>query len=412
MLLSRRKRVEAAGELSDNQYGFRRGRSTMNAIEVAARIAVEANAKPARFTKPCAMVLLDVRNAFNTARWDKIIEALEDRKSFSTYLLRMGSVLGPFLCNVMYDGLLRMELPVGVNTIGFADDIVSRRRGAKQRKRLLWASVVHSVLLYGAPVWGKALTVAKYRLCAVRVTCAYRTVSTGAVLVLVWIPPIDLLAEERMRLAERRRIPSPEEDQRGSRATMKSKERKKTLEAWQEQWARDRNGRWTHEAIRDVVPWHERAFGEVDHQMTQALTGHGCFGSYLHRIGRETTPASLHCEVKVDDAPHTLLVYPAWRAARTTMESTTGEVTSGADVNRALLRGPEQWKAVQSFMRQEDRGPGEGPGHQGRQRCCDDDVLGDPRTSEPATAATTTGTTMVTGKVAAAATTRPRDQMT
>lgn len=34
-----------------------------------------------------------------------------------------GSVLGPMLWNIMYDGVFRLPLPVGVSTVGFADDV-------------------------------------------------------------------------------------------------------------------------------------------------------------------------------------------------------------------------------------------------------------------------------------------------
>ena len=34
-----------------------------------------------------------------------------------------GSVLGPLLWNIMYDGLLRLKLPIAVTPVEFADDI-------------------------------------------------------------------------------------------------------------------------------------------------------------------------------------------------------------------------------------------------------------------------------------------------
>ena len=77
--------------------------------------------------------------------------------------------------------------------------------GPREAKRRLVASVVHSKLLYAAPVWANALQNHVYpeelfsaqRLVALRIVSAYRTVSTSAVFVLASIPPIDLLAEER-----------------------------------------------------------------------------------------------------------------------------------------------------------------------------------------------------------------------
>ncbi|KAH8335210.1 hypothetical protein KR067_007222, partial [Drosophila pandora] len=85
---------------------------------------------------------LDIRNAFNTARWDAIVEALNTLrvppsiiKVVRSYLsdttqehtvtcgVPQGSVLGPVLWNIMYDGVLRLELPERTHLVGFADDL-------------------------------------------------------------------------------------------------------------------------------------------------------------------------------------------------------------------------------------------------------------------------------------------------
>lgn len=84
---------------------------------------------------------LDVRNAYNSARWGVILDALRTKYNTPCYLLRMDaailatgslsatlqatgsctkrltpgaaqtSIFGPDLWNVSYDGVLRMELP-------------------------------------------------------------------------------------------------------------------------------------------------------------------------------------------------------------------------------------------------------------------------------------------------------------
>lgn len=140
--------------LADNQYGFRRQRSTIDAIKKLTDVAGKAieGTRWLYGTKEyCAVVTFDVKNAFNSASWPHILSALE-RKNTPPYLLRMvsnylsdrlllydtdegprkylvtggvpqGSVLGPLLWIVLYDGILGIPLPREVQIIGYADDI-------------------------------------------------------------------------------------------------------------------------------------------------------------------------------------------------------------------------------------------------------------------------------------------------
>ena len=124
-------RVEAAIQhvsgLSDNQFGFRKGRSTIDAFDRVVSVADNAVCGSRCTKRMCAIIGLDVRNAFNTARWDKIMLALEDLSGTHSYkitgVLPQGSVLGSPIWNILYDGLLRQPLPHGVSIVAYADDI-------------------------------------------------------------------------------------------------------------------------------------------------------------------------------------------------------------------------------------------------------------------------------------------------
>ena len=136
--------------LSENQFGFRNGRSTVNAIQAVVDIATKARRGTGKRKGFCALISIDICNAFNTPRWNVGIEAMV-RKKVPYYLLRMiddyvsdrwviyegekwslkeemtcgapqGSRVGPLVWNVMYDDFLRMDLPAGTSNIGFADD--------------------------------------------------------------------------------------------------------------------------------------------------------------------------------------------------------------------------------------------------------------------------------------------------
>lgn len=130
--------------LSPNQHGFRPKRSASGAVLAVTDAARAAKMEDAK--NIVVVIALDARNAFNSARWDRIVAALI-RKGTPTYLVRMvqdyftnrklnvggtsvslscgvpqGSVLGPLLWNIFYDAIVSLNIP-NVVIIAYADDI-------------------------------------------------------------------------------------------------------------------------------------------------------------------------------------------------------------------------------------------------------------------------------------------------
>ncbi|CAK1543712.1 unnamed protein product [Leptosia nina] len=133
--------------------------------------------------------------------------------------------------------------------------------------------------------------------------------------------------------------------------------REAILNRWREELAGARYGRWTLDAIMPVFKeWTERRWGTLSYHLTQGLTGHGCFGSYLHKIARrEPTPTCHHCGCVNDTPQHTLFDCPAWNDHRDTMLRLTGLDNHGSGALnltlfvRSILSDEAKWQAIQVF---------------------------------------------------------------
>ncbi|CAI6367688.1 unnamed protein product [Macrosiphum euphorbiae] len=138
------------------------------------------------------------------------------------------------------------------------------------------------------------------RIAALRVTRAYRTVSAEAALFLVGTPPGDLLALERKRV----RSKLDDLDRADSKDEIRRAERDILLAAWSNRWSRGVRRAWTRTILPDLIRWTKRWPKDLTFHVTQALTGHGCFRYYLHRMKRAPDAACLYCQHPEDTAEH------------------------------------------------------------------------------------------------------------
>jgi len=91
-----------------------------------------------------------------------------------------------------------------------------------------------------------------------------------------------------------------------TKSSIKRNERKETITECNSRWLHSRKAPWTHRLISDTARWINRTVPKVSYQMTQTLSGHGCFQHYLKRMGRAESPSYMHCTCGSDIAEHTL----------------------------------------------------------------------------------------------------------
>ncbi|XP_026823912.1 uncharacterized protein LOC113561603 [Ooceraea biroi] len=225
--------------------------------------------------------------------------------------------------------------------------------GPQVMARRLYAGAVRSVALYGATRRAKLVVRRFERRVATRVARLYRTVSHRVATALAGLAPIALLAPAYAYAYERARRATDQ----GVRLTARAKEvlgrqaRQMALQAWQRQLSdpNDTSGRRRAEAIHPcLAKWLDRGWGGVTFRMDQVLTGHGCFGEYLCRIGRDLGPPCHHCGADQDTAQHTLEHCPAWADERRVLVHHIGRDLSLLAVMSSITESERSWREFAS----------------------------------------------------------------
>ncbi|XP_044754970.1 uncharacterized protein LOC123313925 [Coccinella septempunctata] len=215
-------------------------------------------------------------------------------------------------------------------------------------KRRILCGVVHSVLLYAAPVWREAVKrkqqldklISLQRKAMLRVASAYRTTSAKAVQLIAGFPPIDLMVAERCflfkiggRLAGNRRMAYA-----------------RTLKKWQERWEMtEGKAEWTKRLIRRVDEWVTCKHRTTGYYFTQFLTGHGSFGTYTKRIGKTRSDECGSCGVE-DSPEHMYATCRRWNVEREELKFKLGHLPSVEDVIPRMLESKSSWKTLYGYI--------------------------------------------------------------
>lgn len=210
-------------------------------------------------------------------------------------------------------------------------------------KRRLLSSVATSILRYASPAWGTAMKTKRnrvklsstYRLMAMRVASAYRTISSEAVCVIAGMVPIGYVLEEDKECYEA-------SSTRGARKIARAD----TMVKWQREWDTAEKGRWTYRLIPNLAKWVSRSHGEVNFHLTQFLSGHGCFKKYLHRFGHAESPLCAECPVVEESPEHVIFECPRFAAERSEMTAVCGADVTVDNVVDRMCSDEVMWNAV------------------------------------------------------------------
>ena len=197
--------------------------------------------------------------------------------------------------------------------------------------RRLYYNVWESIVTYGAPVWARAANTDKNRkkqkraqrtaLCIT--TTAYRTVSYAVFCVLTGNLPIyikiQMLGETYERKIHGSRIGADD----GSKLKEEPEAiRKNAQEKCQKEWNNYKKENVTRKLIPSAHLFTKEKM-DIDHRTM--LTGHGSFGVYRKRIGKNSDSNCLDCGDPNDDAEHALFACPKWTDRRIELENALGE---------------------------------------------------------------------------------------
>ncbi|CAG9560737.1 unnamed protein product [Danaus chrysippus] len=122
---------------------------------------------------------------------------------------------------------------------------------------------------------------------------------------------------------------------------------------WHTRLAQPTAGHAVIAAVRPVLQeWLSRSHGALSFRLTQVLTGHGYFGKYLCRIGRDQTSQCRHCgDCPNDTSLHTLAECSAWAEQRRDLVAAVGVAgnLSLPTVVQVMVGSESGWCAVATF---------------------------------------------------------------
>ena len=83
--------------------------------------------------------------------------------------------------------------------------------------------------------------------------------------------------------------------------------------------------------------------------LTQFLSRHGYFRSFLVKIGKATDPECRYCGIEEDDVCHTFFTCPQWEGMRGCAEEVIGTLRPQTIIHE-MIKNKSSWDAMAVFV--------------------------------------------------------------
>ena len=157
--------------------------------------------------------------------------------------------------------------------------------------------------------------------------------------------PLDISAKEFAKIYE-----DISRNTEAQRKLIKESARRQSMANWQTRWENCAVGRWTHRLIPQIDTWLNRNHGETDYNLTQFLTGHGGYRSYLYRFGHDDSPRCPNCPEQNEDVEHVMFVCNRFAERRRILETDIGHRLSPENIICTMMSSEENWNIIASFV--------------------------------------------------------------
>lgn len=232
------------------------------------------------------------------------------------------------------------------NIINNLSKILPNVGGPSSKKRKVISGVAYAVLLYAVPIWSEAAERKIYlkkletlqRQLMIRTCSEYRT-ATEALQVVSDSLPIDLIIQERCKLHN------------NDTNKTKLETRSESIKLWQRRWNEpNERATWTKVLIKDIGTWYNRKHGGVEYYLTQVLTGHGCFATYLNRFQVQENDTCQYCGM-FDTVEHTVFKCLNWNDMRNQVEQQIGKRLYPENMMPEMLSSAESWNLIAGYIK-------------------------------------------------------------